>query len=56
VIGASAAGWLSYFSSGSFGSGLGGSVWLEVAVTSEKRMTALSKPNRFIPRQYNPIS
>ena len=55
MTGASGAGGLSNFSSGSFGSGLGGSVWLEATAISERRMTELSKPGRSIPKQYTPI-
>jgi len=55
VTGASGAGGLSNFSSGSFGSDLGGSVWLEPTATSERRITELSKPGRSIPNYYKPI-
>jgi len=45
-----AAGGLSYLSSGSVGSGLGETIWLEAAVISSTEMTELSRPARNIPK------
>jgi hypothetical protein len=46
------AGGLSYFSSGSLGSSLGFSVWLEAAAISRKKMREPNKPDRSIPADY----
>jgi hypothetical protein len=43
------AGGLSYFSSGPFGSDLGGSVWLEATAVSKKEIAELSETSRSMP-------